>query len=168
MHTWISGLAEPCEAPWRWLQADVLEIGPGEPWVAVRVHFDAAGEWHTVWFERSPLPGIQRGALSGNMSVHQAVRSVYLELTTSQTWNSWFAWFEQQHGLLEPLPDWVVRGMARKSIQRNSEVHAAGSARKHGNYRRAMQRAQETLAANHQDEYETLLEQFLVLEALSP
>lgn len=167
MHAWISGLAEACDIPWRWRDPLVLEIGPGEPWVAVLVHFAPNGEWQTVWFERSPAPALQRGAMPDAFSAHRAVRHVYLEVSTSLAWNSWLSWFEQRHGILEPLPEWVSRGMARKSLQRDSEARGSASARQGGNYRRAAQRAHEVLAASHREEYESLLEQFLVLEGLS-
>lgn len=163
---WVSGLAEAAGVPWGWRARDVLEIGPGEPWIRVLVQFGPGGEWVSVWFERSAAPALHRGQVGGE-SVSQVVRSVYLEMVSGLDWNSWLSWFEQRHGLDASLPEWVKRGLVRKDLRAQSEVRGSASARQGGNYRRAAQRAHELLAANHRAEFESLVEQFLVLEGLA-
>lgn len=152
--------------PWRWRAVDTLEIGPGEPWVTLLVHFGASGDWSSVWFERSPRPALQRGMV-GAASTTRIVRSVMLDVSSGMEWNSWLSWFEQRHGLDASVPDWVVRGLMRKTLRHESEACGSVTARQGANYRRAAQRAQEALAAAHPDEYRDLLDQFLVVEALS-
>jgi hypothetical protein len=166
-HAWVTGLAEAAQVPWQWRSVDVLEVGSGAPWVSVLVQFGSSGEWASVWFERSPAASFHRGQMRGDLSVAQVVRSVYLDMVSSLDWNSWLSWFEQQHGIDELLPAWVRRGLVRKDLRSQSEARGSASARQGGNFRRAAQRAHESLAASHREEYESLLEQFLVLEGLA-
>lgn len=154
--------------PWQWRTPGlILEIGPGDPWLGVVVHFTQDSEWHMVTFARTPRPAICRGALLDQPATSRIVRGVALDCMASDEPNAWLAWYGEQVGTADALPEWVVRGLLMKRMRGGEQDNYAATRRAQANYLQARLKAQELLIANHPEEYNSLLEQFLVLEGLA-
>lgn len=168
IQAWVNGLGRELSVPWRWRAPGlILEFGPGDPWLGVVVHFNQDAEWHMVTFERVPIPAICRGSLPGELSTSRVVRGVALDCMASTEPNAWLGWYGEQVCTADALPEWVVRGLLMKHVREASNGTDVATQRVQANYLHARRKAQESLMANHPEEYNSLFEQFLVLEGLA-